>query len=536
MAKATNLSTEPEDRDFVISRIFDAPRDLVWKAWTEPERLAQWWGPKGCNIRVKKLDVRPGGMFHYAMSYKPGHDMWGRFVYHEIAAPERLVYVSSFSDPAGAITRAPFPQLGPTFPLEVLNASPSRTTAARRRLTLRGRPLQATAEEQQDIHRHVRLDAAGLHRHLRSARRVPGDSIRHGRSMMRRPSCSKSLYRARAARGRRSAFFSILAAMKPDTFRVARSTTIKARAREDLPAHRRPASVQHVEPLREERPRHQGPLQRAGERQGCRLRLGKQEGRHRQHGDHRDGAAVEGRHAARLRQTFRGPQPRRVHAHAQGRCDRGHLGHERPGAVHGEDHARSRQHGPHGWRPTSRRASPISRRSAKNKRRNSGVDLCRAIRFSPPRPQTPCSARSRSCGFSMPRASSCGRRGPIAEHLADGGARGLHEPGLRMGGRARRQDSHSYARTRRHRVSDDGNIHRGRSARAPRFPGRRGGPRRQALLKSLHDRHLRGQGFQDQAHRACQGHRPRANRRPDARRHGAGLEPEPRQARKPLAG
>ena len=57
-------------------------------------------GPKGCKLRVVKVDLRPGGVFHYAMTYQPGHEMWGRFVYREVAAPERLVYVSSFSDEA----------------------------------------------------------------------------------------------------------------------------------------------------------------------------------------------------------------------------------------------------------------------------------------------------------------------------------------------------------------------------------------------------------------------------------------------------
>jgi uncharacterized protein YndB with AHSA1/START domain len=147
MPGATNLSTEPEDREFVISRIFDAPRDLVWKAWTEPERLAQWWGPKGCTIRVVKLDVREGGMFHYAMSYKPGHEMWGRFVYREIAVPERLVYVSSFSDPAGGVTRAPFPTIGPTFPLEILNRLTLEDEGGKTKLTLRGGPIGATEAE-----------------------------------------------------------------------------------------------------------------------------------------------------------------------------------------------------------------------------------------------------------------------------------------------------------------------------------------------------------------------------------------------------
>src|SRR5262245_1054188 len=96
--------------EFAYSRVFNAPRALVWWAWTEKEGLAQWWGPKGCTIRVARHDLRPGGMFHYEMQMPSGDSMWGRFTFREIAAPERLVFVNSFSDENAGITRAPFPQ------------------------------------------------------------------------------------------------------------------------------------------------------------------------------------------------------------------------------------------------------------------------------------------------------------------------------------------------------------------------------------------------------------------------------------------
>jgi uncharacterized protein YndB with AHSA1/START domain len=142
-------STVAAAPEFVITRVFDAPRQLVWQAWTEPERLAQWWGPKGCKIRVAKLEVRPGGIFHYAMQFKPGHDMWGRFIYREIAEPERLVYVSSFSDPDGGITRAPFSQLNQMWPLEILNTMTLAEQNGKTTLSLRGAPINATAEERE---------------------------------------------------------------------------------------------------------------------------------------------------------------------------------------------------------------------------------------------------------------------------------------------------------------------------------------------------------------------------------------------------
>ncbi len=146
-ATPANTGKAPAAEEFVITRVYDAPRDLVWKAWTEADRLAQWWGPRGAKIRVIKLEVRPGGVFHYSMQFKPGHEMFGRFVYREIAAPQRLVFINSFSDANGGITRAPFPQLGDKWPLEVLNTLTLTEQAARTTLMLRGSPINATEEE-----------------------------------------------------------------------------------------------------------------------------------------------------------------------------------------------------------------------------------------------------------------------------------------------------------------------------------------------------------------------------------------------------
>jgi uncharacterized protein YndB with AHSA1/START domain len=143
----TEATKSAPPQEFTISRSFDAPRDRVWKAWTDPQALAQWWGPKGSQIRVIKLEVRPGGIFHYAMQFQPGHDMFGRFIYREIAAPERIVFVNSFSDAEGGITRAPFPQLGNTWPLEVLNHLTLTERDGKTTVSLRGDPLNATDEE-----------------------------------------------------------------------------------------------------------------------------------------------------------------------------------------------------------------------------------------------------------------------------------------------------------------------------------------------------------------------------------------------------
>jgi uncharacterized protein YndB with AHSA1/START domain len=128
----------------VISRIFAAPRDLVFKAWTEPERLKHWWGPKGFTMLSAKVDLRPGGVFHYGMRAPNGQEMWGKFTYREIAAPERLVFIVSFSDEKGGVTRHP---MSATWPLEVLSTVIFSDQDGRTTLTNRGTPNNATDAE-----------------------------------------------------------------------------------------------------------------------------------------------------------------------------------------------------------------------------------------------------------------------------------------------------------------------------------------------------------------------------------------------------
>ncbi|RTL50861.1 MAG: SRPBCC domain-containing protein [Bradyrhizobiaceae bacterium] len=129
---------------FVISRTFNAPRETVWQAWTERDAMAQWWGPKGCPVSVKTFDPKPGGMFHYSMALPNCDPWWGRFVYREIEKPSRLVFVSSFSDEKGGVTRAPF---SPHWPLEVLNEVTLTESGGKTTIRLEGRPVKPTSEE-----------------------------------------------------------------------------------------------------------------------------------------------------------------------------------------------------------------------------------------------------------------------------------------------------------------------------------------------------------------------------------------------------
>lgn len=102
-----SMSLSP-DRGLVITRTFNAPRALVWKAWTEPEHLVHWWGqPKGATMPVCTVDLRVGGVSHYCIKTPDGGTMWARNFFREIVEPERLVFDMDFSDEHGNIAAPP---------------------------------------------------------------------------------------------------------------------------------------------------------------------------------------------------------------------------------------------------------------------------------------------------------------------------------------------------------------------------------------------------------------------------------------------
>lgn len=145
MTESNTLSAgEPMGEDLVITRIFDAPRELLFRAWTEPERLARWWGPKGFMMLSCTFDLRPDGIFHYGMRSPDGREMWGRWQFREIVEPERLVFVTSFADADGNPVRAPFSS---EWPLEVLSTLTFAEQEGRTTLTLHGIPISATETE-----------------------------------------------------------------------------------------------------------------------------------------------------------------------------------------------------------------------------------------------------------------------------------------------------------------------------------------------------------------------------------------------------
>jgi uncharacterized protein YndB with AHSA1/START domain len=100
---ATSSMAESKDRELVFTRVFDAPRELVWKAWTDPKIMKEWYGPKMFTNTVCELDVRVGGAWRIVMRGPDGAEYPGGGVYREVVKPERLVFTSEATDKEGKI-------------------------------------------------------------------------------------------------------------------------------------------------------------------------------------------------------------------------------------------------------------------------------------------------------------------------------------------------------------------------------------------------------------------------------------------------
>jgi len=132
------------DGAFVISRQFDAPRDLVWDAWTKCEHLEKWFGPKGTKVTTCKLDFRVGGTLLYALREPDGSEMWGKWTFREIEKPKRLVLLSSFSNAKGDVTRHP---MAPDWPQQTLSTTDFEERDGKTIVTIHWSPYNATEVE-----------------------------------------------------------------------------------------------------------------------------------------------------------------------------------------------------------------------------------------------------------------------------------------------------------------------------------------------------------------------------------------------------
>jgi uncharacterized protein YndB with AHSA1/START domain len=139
-ARSRSATTEQE---LVIERVFDAPLELVWKAWTEPEHMMRWWGPKGYTAPACEIDFRVGGKYLNCMRSPEGQDYWSTGVYREIVPLERIVATDSFADEHGNVVPATHYGMTAEMPLEMLVTVTFEDLGGKTKLTLRHAGLPA---------------------------------------------------------------------------------------------------------------------------------------------------------------------------------------------------------------------------------------------------------------------------------------------------------------------------------------------------------------------------------------------------------
>jgi uncharacterized protein YndB with AHSA1/START domain len=121
----TSSTKQMKEQELVITRIFDAPCELVWKAWTDPEHVKRWWGPKIFSCPAAEVDLRVGGKYLFCMRSNTGPEMWQKGlwstgVYKEIVPMEKIVCTDCFADEKGNVVPASHYDMEGDFPLEML--------------------------------------------------------------------------------------------------------------------------------------------------------------------------------------------------------------------------------------------------------------------------------------------------------------------------------------------------------------------------------------------------------------------------------
>jgi uncharacterized protein YndB with AHSA1/START domain len=148
MSEGQNTATGTVLGEITITRVFDAPRALVWKAWTEPEHFMRWWGPKGFTCPSAQIDLRVGGKHLSCMRSPDGQDIWSMGIYREIVPPARIVVTDSFADEHGNPVPASHYGFEGFWPAEALVELTFEEEEGKTRMTLRhtGLPADETTQ------------------------------------------------------------------------------------------------------------------------------------------------------------------------------------------------------------------------------------------------------------------------------------------------------------------------------------------------------------------------------------------------------
>jgi uncharacterized protein YndB with AHSA1/START domain len=129
-------NTADTKRDLVVTRVFDAPVELVWKAWTDPEHVMRWWGPTGFTSPLAKMDFREGGTSLVCMRSPEGQDIYNTWTYRKIVPMERIEYISNLADKDGSKADPVKMGMPPDFPQDQLHTVTFKAVGDKTEMTI----------------------------------------------------------------------------------------------------------------------------------------------------------------------------------------------------------------------------------------------------------------------------------------------------------------------------------------------------------------------------------------------------------------
>ncbi len=145
-AQAAKSTKRAPAGELVITRTFDAPRETVWRYFTEPDLMKKWWGPRGYTAPQVRTDLRVGGELVVCMRSPEGRDIWSKGVYKELVPKERIVSTDSFADEKSNVVPATYYGMNADFPLELQISMKFEEHEGKTRFTLRHSGFPAAAD------------------------------------------------------------------------------------------------------------------------------------------------------------------------------------------------------------------------------------------------------------------------------------------------------------------------------------------------------------------------------------------------------
>ncbi len=145
--------------ELAIEKTFNAPKEILFKAWGNYDLLQKWWQPPEMTLSILNLEFKPGGKFHYLLESQDGFRIYGLWIFQEIMPPDKLVFSNAYANENGSIIQAPFSN---SWPKRIINELNFRQLNGQTLMDFKARPFQFTSLESATFAENVENIRHGL--------------------------------------------------------------------------------------------------------------------------------------------------------------------------------------------------------------------------------------------------------------------------------------------------------------------------------------------------------------------------------------